>query len=77
MASNVFVQPRTMPGWLQGFVRINLVSHLVSHLVSAERGWFGRRVAGVGSPLGLLQGGLAEDLISTLEARAMWARYGL
>jgi ABC-2 type transport system permease protein len=28
-ASNIFVQPRTMPGWLQAFVRVNPVSHLV------------------------------------------------
>ncbi len=34
LASNVFVQPRTMPGWLQAFVRVNPVSHLVT----AERG---------------------------------------
>jgi ABC-2 type transport system permease protein len=34
LASNVFVAPQTMPGWLQAFVRFNLVSHLVA----AERG---------------------------------------
>jgi ABC-2 type transport system permease protein len=34
LASNVFVQPRTMPGWLQAFIRVNPVSHLVT----AERG---------------------------------------
>ncbi|HSI94306.1 MAG TPA: ABC transporter permease [Jiangellaceae bacterium] len=27
-ASNVFVDPRTMPGWLRGFVEVNPVSHL-------------------------------------------------
>ena len=27
-ASNIFVRPRTMPGWLQAFVKINPVSHL-------------------------------------------------
>ena len=32
--SAVFVQPATMPGWLQAFVRVNPVSHLVT----AERG---------------------------------------
>jgi ABC-2 type transport system permease protein len=37
LASNVFVQPHTMPGWLQAFVRVNPVSHLVS----AERGLLG------------------------------------
>jgi ABC-2 type transport system permease protein len=34
LASNVFVQPATMPGWLQAFVHVNPVSHLVT----AERG---------------------------------------
>jgi daunorubicin/doxorubicin transport system permease protein len=34
LASNVFVRPQTMPGWLQAFVKVNPVSHLVS----AERG---------------------------------------
>ena len=34
LASNVFVQPRTMPGWLQAFVAVNPVSHLIT----AERG---------------------------------------
>jgi ABC-2 type transport system permease protein len=29
-ASNVFVQPRTMPGWLQAFVNINPVTHLAT-----------------------------------------------
>ncbi|MQA82421.1 MAG: ABC transporter permease [Streptosporangiales bacterium] len=28
--SNIFVDPRTMPGWLQAFVEINPVSHLVA-----------------------------------------------
>jgi len=28
--SNAFVQPDTMPGWLQGFVNLNPVSHLVT-----------------------------------------------
>jgi len=34
LASNVFVTPQTMPGWLQAFVTVNPVSHLVT----AERG---------------------------------------
>jgi ABC-2 type transport system permease protein len=33
-ASNVFVQPQTMPGWLRTFVDVNPISHLVT----AERG---------------------------------------
>jgi ABC-2 type transport system permease protein len=27
-ASNIFVQPRTMPGWLQAFVKVNPISHI-------------------------------------------------
>ena len=26
-ASNIFVQPRSMPGWLQAFVNVNPISH--------------------------------------------------
>jgi ABC-2 type transport system permease protein len=33
-ASNVFVEPQTMPGWLHTFVDVNPISHLVT----AERG---------------------------------------
>ena len=29
-ASNIFVRPETMPGWLQAFVGVNPVSHLVT-----------------------------------------------
>lgn len=28
--SNIFVDPATMPGWLQGFVNVNPISHVVS-----------------------------------------------
>jgi serine protease SohB len=49
-------------------------------LVAAERGWFGRTRPGVG-PFGierlLSRADFAEDVISALEARALWARYGL
>jgi ABC-2 type transport system permease protein len=34
LTSNVFVEPQTMPGWLQALVNVNPVSHLVT----AERG---------------------------------------
>jgi ABC-2 type transport system permease protein len=30
LASNIFVDPATMPGWLQGFIDVNPVSHLVT-----------------------------------------------
>ena len=29
-ASNVFVDPRTMPGWVRAFVDVNPISHLVT-----------------------------------------------
>ena len=47
-------------------------------LISAERSFFGRRLEGVN-----LAGafgnrpGFADDLLSTLEARALWSRFGL
>jgi serine protease SohB len=47
-------------------------------LIAAERGLFGRRVPGVSLAEPLAQPpALADDLISALEARALWARYGL
>jgi signal peptide peptidase SppA len=66
-------------GDLRTVLRERFGDKVVTPLISAERGWLGRRVSGVGG--GLLQpglaAGLAEDLISALEARALWARYGL
>jgi serine protease SohB len=47
-------------------------------LISAERGFFGRKIPGLGSLEVLApKGGLAADLISALEERALWGRYGL
>jgi serine protease SohB len=47
-------------------------------LIATERGWFGRARPGVGLLGGLFgRAELAEDVISALEARALWARYGL
>lgn len=46
----------------------------------AERGWFGRRVPGVGlseMERMLANAGFADEIVSALEARAIWARYGL
>jgi ABC-2 type transport system permease protein len=36
--SNVFVDPRTMPGWLQAFVSINPISHVVTGVRSMMAG---------------------------------------
>jgi ABC-2 type transport system permease protein len=36
--SNVFVEPSTMPGWLQAFVKVNPISHLVAAVRSLTAG---------------------------------------
>jgi serine protease SohB len=67
-------------GDLRSVLRERFGDKVVTPLVSAERGWLGRRLLGtvgegaLAAPLGLA---VAEDLISALEARAIWARYGL
>jgi serine protease SohB len=69
-------------GDLRGVLRERFGDKLVTPVISAERGWLGRRLLGAGTNEAVLikaaqQFGLAEDLISALEARAIWARYGL
>ena len=69
-------------GDLRATLRERFGDKVVTPLVTAERGFLGRRVFGVGRHDMMMQGahaqvGLAEDLISALEARAIWARYGL
>jgi serine protease SohB len=66
-------------GDMRGVLRQRFGDKLVTPLISAERGWFGRRTPGVagGALLHGISGGFAEDLISALEARAVWARFGL
>jgi len=47
-------------------------------LISEGRGFFGRRIPGLGSLENLARRpGIADDFISALEARALWSRYGL
>lgn len=47
-------------------------------LIAAERSFFGRKLPGVSLAGALVNHpGLADDLLSTLEARALWSRYGL
>jgi ABC-2 type transport system permease protein len=36
--SNVFVEPDTMPGWLQAFVQVNPITHLVAAVRSLMAG---------------------------------------
>src|ERR1700728_969739 len=66
-------------GDLRTVLRERYGDKVVTPLISAERGWLGRRVAGVTGAqlLQAMPAGLAEDFISALEARALWARYGL
>jgi serine protease SohB len=63
-------------GDLRSVLRERFGDKVVTPLISAERGWFGRRVAGVARG-NLINAGFAEDLMSALEARALWAHYGL
>jgi signal peptide peptidase SppA len=47
-------------------------------VISAERGLLGRWLPGPGSMRAITrQPGFADDLVSALEARALWGRYGL
>jgi serine protease SohB len=68
-------------GDLRGVLRERFGDKLVTPLVTAERGFLGRRLLGVGRgempPAAMAKLNLAEDVISALEARAIWARYGL
>jgi len=46
-------------------------------LISAERSFFGRKLPGVMADALGNRPGLADDLVSALEARALWSHYGL
>jgi serine protease SohB len=66
-------------GDLRSTLRERFGEDVVTPLIPAGRGWFGRVQPGV---LELLQradarADFAEEIISALEARALWARYGL
>jgi signal peptide peptidase SppA len=65
-------------GDLRSFLRARYGEKLRTPLIAAERSLFGRRLPSVGLADALAkQPGLADDLVSALEARALWARYGL
>jgi serine protease SohB len=66
-------------GDLRTVLRERFGNNVVTPLVTADRSLFGRRLMGVGGRAMMLPGpvGLAEEAISALEARALWARYGL
>ncbi len=63
-------------GDLRSVLREQFGDKVVTPVVAADRGLLGRRLFGRNeAPQG--QFGFVEDVISTLEARAIWARYGL
>jgi serine protease SohB len=67
-------------GDLRSVLRRRFGDDVVTPLVPSGRGWFGRTQPAVSMPdLGAPRAGLdlAGDIVSALEARAMWARYGL
>ncbi|MFL5032159.1 MAG: S49 family peptidase [Xanthobacteraceae bacterium] len=66
-------------GDLRSFLRERFGEKVATPLIAAERGLFGRRLPGIGSAADAEwdRVGLAESIVSALEARALWARYGL
>jgi serine protease SohB len=67
-------------GDLRSVLRERFGKDVLMPLVTAERGLFGRRVPGVGAAgfgSGASGASLADDIVSAIETRAMWGRYGL
>ena len=71
-------------GDVRSFLRQRFGEDVVTPSIAAERSLFGRRTPGVAgiAPDQLLdraidQHGLVDDIISAIEARAIWARFGL
>jgi signal peptide peptidase SppA len=65
-------------GDLRTDLRIRFGDKVLTPLIAAERSWLGRKLSGVKAldDIGR-HPGLADELISALETRAWWARYGL
>jgi serine protease SohB len=65
-------------GDLRSVLRARYGEKLRTPLISSERSLFGRRLQGVGLAAAFAQQpAFADDLISALETRALWGRYGL
>ena len=63
-------------GELRSTLRERFGEKVVTPVIAGDRSFFSRRI--FGSARGeLTPGGLAGDIISALETRALWARYGL
>ena len=65
-------------GDLRSILRERFGEKVYTPLISAERSLLGRRLPGVSFADAIVRyPGFADDLISALEVRAMWGRYGL
>lgn len=65
-------------GELRTSLRERFGEKVYTPLISAERSLFGRRLSGVSLPdVGLGRPGFADELISAIEVRALWGRFGL
>lgn len=63
-------------GDLRSTLRARYGDKVRTPLISAERGLFGRKLPGVTLADLAERPGLTDELVSTLEARALWGRYG-
>ena len=65
-------------GDLRSHLRERYGDQVVTPLITPERGWFGRRTPGVwGETNALADRSIVDEVVSALETRAIWARYGL
>ncbi len=64
-------------GDLWGTLRERFGEDVHTPLITAERTFFGRRVPGVSRVGEWAAPGLPDEVLSAIEARAIWARYGL
>jgi signal peptide peptidase SppA len=65
-------------GDLRSTLRARYGEDVATPLVVGERGWFGRAKSGVGFSFDpFARPGFADEIVSAIEARALWARYGL
>ncbi len=65
-------------GDLRSHLRERYGDQVVTPLITPERGWFGRRTQGVwGETNAWAARSIVDEVVSALETRAIWARYGL
>jgi serine protease SohB len=66
-------------GDLRSVLRERFGKNVLTPLISAERGWLGRRAQGVAAEMHGFWNhpGITDEVVSAIEARVMWARFGL